>query len=103
MPKMFGMSKDQIAEFKEFDKAAGVEGPFNPIRRLAKFAASLAIERAKTQAEKDEKEFDDAKAQTIADSIIDKVGEGTLLDWLKNGGFAMIVEMIFEALKLFLL
>lgn len=102
MPKMFGMTSEQVKEFKEFDAKAGMEGPFNVIKRIVRFAASVAISRAKKAAEKAGKPFDEARAQAVADSFIDTVGEGTFWDWLKNGGFEMIVKMILEALALFI-
>lgn len=96
--------KKTLEQFKAFDSAPennAVEGIFNPIRRLIKFAISVAVERAKEEAQKQMKEFDEEKARATLEAFVDQIGDGQIWQWLITGGFKKLLEIFLQLLPIF--
>lgn len=106
---MAGLFKDKAieTEFKEFVAVertkVGAEGvgAVRPIRWLISFVIDVAVRRVKARAEKDGKQFDEATARKVANEAVDAIGDGTILEWLKNGGFEAILKFIMDLISIF--
>ena len=106
--KLIG-DKNLEAELKEFLKGDSTAtdgtpvtvGAFRPLQRLKQFVANVAVRRAKAAAEKAGKTFDEAGAQALADESVGALGDGTFLEWLRDGGLEMIIKFIMQLLAIF--